>query len=73
MYCSPSSTDENNEAINNLISEICNQHVGNNLIIGNFNYYTDWTIHNLSTNDSTSQKFYKAIQKNFLVQHVHEV
>jgi len=33
MYRSPSSTNENNDAINNLLSEICNQHVGNNLII----------------------------------------
>jgi len=71
MYRSPSSTDENNDSINNLISEICGQHVGNNLIIGDLNYHIDWNTHNLSTNDSSSQKFYEATQKNFLTQHVH--
>ena len=70
MYRSPISTDENNDAINNLISEICNQHVGNNLIIGDFNYHIDWIVHNLSTNDSSSQKFYETVQKK-LTQHVH--
>ena len=65
MYRSPSSTDENNDAINNLISEICNQHVGNNLIFGDFNYHIDWTVHNLSTNDSSSQKFDETVQKIF--------
>jgi len=50
-------------AINNLISEICSQHVGNNLIIGNFNCHIDWSIHDLTTNDSNIQKFYEVIQK----------
>ena len=68
---SPNSTDENNDSISNLIPEICDQHVGNNLIIDDFNYHIDWTTHNLSTNDSISQKFYEAFQKNFLTQHVH--
>jgi len=44
MYHSPSSTNENNDAINHLISEICNQHVGNNLIIGDFNYHLEFLI-----------------------------
>jgi len=63
MYHSPSSMNENNDAINNLISEICNQHVGNNLIIGDFNYHIDWSIPDLTTNDNSSQKFYEVIQK----------
>jgi len=71
MYRSPSSTNENNDAINNLISETCNQHVGNNLIIGDFNYHIDWSIHDITTNDNSSQKFYKLFKKKFLTQHVH--
>ena len=71
VYRSPSSTDENNDALNNLIFEICNQHVGNNLIIGDFNYHIDWTVHRLNTKDSSDQKFYETVQKNFLTQHVH--
>jgi len=63
MYRSPSSTNANNDAINNLLSEICNQHVGNNLIIGDFNYRIDWSIHDLTTSDSSSQKFYEVNQK----------
>jgi len=46
MYRSPSSTDENNDAKNNLMSDICNKHVGNNLIIGDFNYHIDWSMYN---------------------------
>jgi len=59
MYHSPSSTNENNDAINNLTSENCNQHKGNNLIISDFNYHTDWSIHDLTTSDGSSQKLYE--------------
>ena len=72
VYRSPSSTDENNDAINNLISEVSSQHVGNNLIIGDFNYHINWSTHDTNTtNDGVSQKFFDTIQKNFLTQHVH--
>jgi len=60
---SPSDTDENNDALNKLISEICNQHAGYNLIIGDFNYPIDWTVHHVNTNDSSNHKFYKTIPK----------
>ena len=71
VYRSPSSTDENNDTFIYLISEICSQHFGSNLIIGDFNYNIDWTVHHLNTNDSSNQKFYETVQKNFFARHVY--
>jgi len=65
MYRSPSSTNENNDDINNLISEICNQGVSNNFIIGDFNYQIDWSIHDLTINDNSTQIFYEVTPKIF--------
>jgi len=58
-HYSYSSMNETNDAKNSLISDICNQHVGNNLIIGDFNLHINWSIHDLTTNDSSSRKFYE--------------
>jgi len=64
MYRSPSSTNEYNDAVNNLISDICNKHVGNNLIIGDFNYHIDWSMHDL-TMTTVVRSFMKLFKKTF--------
>ena len=43
VYRSPNCTPKNNDALKNLITELCTQHNGNNLILGDFNYHIDWS------------------------------
>ena len=57
-YRSPNSTTENNDALNNLITEVCSQRKGNNLILGDFNYHIDWSSDGTKINDISSQKFF---------------
>jgi len=70
IYRSPSSTTDNNCAVNNLITEVCSQHMGHNLILGDFNYHIDWSSDHVTTDDPVSRNFYQVLQKNFLTQHV---
>jgi len=60
---SPSTTNENKDTINNLISEICNQHVGNNLIIGDFNYHINWSIHDITTRARLGPSAHSAVNE----------
>jgi hypothetical protein len=72
VYRSPQSTEENNNELNNMISNLTtNQPFKDVLILGDFNYRNiRWQ--NETSNEDKSQRFLKACQDCFLTQHVTE-
>ena len=71
IYRSPSSTDENDKAINDLITDLSSRHRGYNIIVGDFNHHIDWP-NDMKPSDRSrpSQQFVKTMQDNFLSQHI---
>ena len=74
IYRSPSSTDENDKAINDLITDLSSRHRGYNIIVGDFNHHIDWP-NDMKPSDRSrpSQQFVKTMQDNFLSQHIIEL
>jgi len=71
IYRSPSSTDKNDKAVNDLITDLSSRHrVYNiNIIVGDFNHHIDWS-NDIKPIDRSSQQFIKTMQDNFLSQHI---
>jgi len=69
IYRSPSSTDENDKAVNDLITDLSSRHRGDNIIVGDFNHHIDWS-NDIKPTDRSSQQFITTMQDNFLSQHI---
>jgi len=69
IYRSPSGTDENDKAVNDLITDLSSRHRGYNIIVGDFNHHIDWS-NVIKPTDKSSQQFIKTMQDNFLSQHI---
>jgi hypothetical protein len=72
VYRSPSSSDENNDKLNSLITSACGAGFSHVLMAGDFNYkeilWKEGTV--ASSENSSPYKFYDCVQDNFLHQHV---
>ena len=74
IYRSPSSNEEQNLALNNLIKEVVDSKHSHKVIVGDFNYpQIDWK--NLRTNrtgDAQARRFLETILENYLHQHIEQ-
>lgn len=71
IYRSPNSSLENDENLTNLIKEISGVNKNNLLITGDFNFPDiEWKLWESVTGSRQSKAFLKALQDNFLMQHV---
>jgi hypothetical protein len=70
IYRSPNSSEENDKAVNALLTDVCKHKDAYIMFLGDFNHHIDWANSNSKPSDKSSQNFMKTVQDNFLMQHV---
>lgn len=71
IYRSPSSSEENNEALNEYIKELDELNASHKIVMGDFNFPNiNWN--NISTRDRHAQSFIDAVTSTYWTQHIRE-